>query len=167
MKKKDVIQASYIVVLYKLVTGLTEFILGLGIIFFQKNIYHIYTNYKINELLEDPHDLLIKITEKIIPIFSHYHTYLIVSLLIFGLVKIIAAIGLFYDKEWGLDILVISFFLMLPFDIYTFFSHPTIIKTLYFLINVLITLYLIEFKPHTYLLKYIKYFKKKLLWSKK
>jgi uncharacterized membrane protein (DUF2068 family) len=151
---------SKTVVFYKLVTGLIEFILGSGILFFGRNISLIYNNYKLNEILEDPHDLLINIVGKITPIFMHYHTYLMVTLIVFGMVKIIAAIGLFYDKEWGLDILVLFFFLMLPFDIYTFFFHPTFLKVLYFLINTLIALYLIEFKPHTYFWKYIKYFKK-------
>lgn len=142
-------------------TGLIEFILGLSIIIFGSNISKIYTNFKLIELLEDSHDLLINIVEKITPILIHYHTYLMITLTVFGMVKIVGAIGLFRNKEWGLDILVIFFFLMLPFDIYTFFSHPTFLKTLYFLINTLIALYLIEFKPHTYFWKYIKYFKKR------
>jgi uncharacterized membrane protein (DUF2068 family) len=161
MKRSVTSNVSKTVVLYKLITGLIELILGLGILFFGRNISRIYTNYKLNELLEDPHDLLINIVEKIIPVFVHYHTYFMIILVVFGLVKIIGAIGLFYDKEWGLDILILFFFLMLPFDIYTMFSHPTLLKTLYFLTNTLITLYLIEFKPHTYFRKYIKYLIKK------
>lgn len=162
MKKTIESQVSNVVVLYKFATGLLEFILGLNILFFGKNIARIYTNYKLNELLEDPHDLFIRIVEKITPIFLNYHTYLMVTLIVFGLVKIVGAIGLFRNKEWGLDILVIFFFIMLPYDIYTFFSHATLLKILYFFINVLITLYLIEFKPHTYFWKYIKYLKKQI-----
>lgn len=161
MRKSVTTHFSIVVVFYKLIAGLIEFILGSGILFFGRNIARIYTNYKLGELLEDPHDLLINIIEKITPILIHYHTYLMITLTVFGMVKIVGAIGLFRNKEWGLDILVIFFFLMLPFDIYTFFSHPAFLKTLYFLINTLIALYLIEFKPHTYFWKYIKYFKKR------
>jgi uncharacterized membrane protein (DUF2068 family) len=160
MKKRVASDVSNIVVLYKLITGLIEFVLGVSILFFGRNISLIYNHYKLSELLEDPHDLLINIIGKITPFFNYYHIYFIVSLIGFGLVKIIAAIGLFYEKEWGLDILVLFFFIFLPFDIYTFLFHPTFLKVLYFLINLLITLYLIEFKPHIYFLKYIKYLSK-------
>lgn len=160
MKKSAASNISKTVVYYKLVTGVIELILGLGILFFGKNIYRIYSAYKLKELLEDPHDLLINLVGKITPTLIHYRTYLMIFLIVFGLVKIIGAIGLLYDKEWGLDLLILFFFLMLPFDIYTLLSHVTFLKTLYFLINTLIALYLVEFRPHTYFWKYIKKLKK-------
>ncbi len=160
MKKSTASRVSKTIIFYKLITGIIEFILGLGILFFGRNIAKMYTHYKVRELLEDPHDLLITTIEKIIPILIHYRTYFMIFLIVFGTVKIIGAIGLLYNKEWGLDLLILFFFLMLPFDIYTLFSHPTFLKTLYFLINALIALYLVEFRPHTYFWKYIKYLKK-------
>jgi uncharacterized membrane protein (DUF2068 family) len=160
MKKSTKDNISKTVVYYKLITGIIELILGLGILFLGKNISRIYASYKLKELLEDPHDLLINIVGEITPILRHYHTYLMVFLIVFGVVKIIGAIGLLYDKEWGLDLLIMFFFLMLPFDIYTLLSHITFLKTLYFLINTLIAFYLVEFRPHTYFWKYINILKK-------
>lgn len=160
-KNKDHI-FSKLVVYYKLLTGFIEFLLGLSIVFLGKKIANVYTSYKLNELLEDPHDLFINLIGKITPIFVQYHTYFIVTLVLFGVVKIIAAMGLLQGKEWGLNILVIFFFIMLPFDIYTFFSHPSLTKTVYFFVNTLITLYLTEFKPFNYLFKYYSHAKKSI-----
>jgi len=161
MKKSSLTPVSSVVVVYKFISGLVELIIGLSIILFGKNISRIYTQYKLRELLEDPHDRLIITVQKMVPFFVHYRTYFIVTLVLFGIVKMIGALALFYHKEWGLDILILFFFLLLPFDIHTLFSHPTILKTLYFLINTLITLYLVEFQPHTHLQKYIRYLRKK------
>jgi uncharacterized membrane protein (DUF2068 family) len=151
---------SKIIIFYKLITGIVELILGLSILFFGRNISRIYANYKLIELLGDPHDLLINMAQKIIPTLIHYHVYLMITMVVFGAVKLIGAIALLYEKEWGLDLLVLFFFLLLPLDIYTLFSQPTVLKTLYFMTNTLITLYLIEFRPHKYFWKYIRYFKK-------
>lgn len=160
MKKSVKPHISKTVIFYKLITGIIELILGLSILFYGKNIAKIYTHYKLRELLDDPHDVLIHTVEKITPTLTQYHTYFMIFLIVFGLVKIIGAIGLLYDKEWGLDLLIVFFFLMLPFDIYTLFSHLTFLKTLYFLINTFIALYLVEFKPHMYFWKYITYLKR-------
>lgn len=160
MKKVGSKHVSPVIVTYKLVTGIIELFFGFAFLFLGRIVSRIYISYRLRELLDDPHDLLISIVQKIIPTLIHYHTYLIVTFIVFGLIKTIGAIALFYDKEWGLDLLILFFFLMLPFDIYTLFSHITLLKSLYFLVNVLITLYLIEFKPHTYFWKYIKHVRK-------
>ena len=162
MKKVYQPNVSLIVAIYKLLSGIVELLLGISILFFGRNISRVYTGYKLRELLEDPHDQFIVLVQKIIPTLAQYHLYFMISLLIFGIVKIIAAIGLFYDEEWGLDLLIIFFFLFLPYDSITFFSHPSVLKTLYFFVNVFITMYLIEFKPHTYFWKYVKYVRKKI-----
>jgi len=157
--KKHVFPA---VIYYKFITGVIEFIFGISFLFFGKALSRFYVNYRLKELVDDPHDILVAIIQKIIPVLIHYHTYLMITFIVFGLIKTIGAIALFYDKDWGLDLLIIFFFIMLPFDIYTLLSHPTFLKSLYFLVNALITLYLVEFKPHKHLLKYIRFIQKKI-----
>lgn len=162
MTKSNAIHISKTVIIYKFVTGVIELILGLGILFFGRNIARIYVQYEIREFLEDPHDILIAVTDKVVaPLVIHHRVYLMFFLIVLGITKIIAAIGLLYKKEWGLDLLIGLFIILLPFDIFTLFSHPTFLKAIYFLLNVFIALYLIEFKPHTYFLRYIKFFKKR------
>ena len=153
---------SPVIIYYKLLTGIVELLFGLGFLFLGRNIATLYARYAIKEFLEDPHDIFITLVQKIAPTLVHYHTYLIVTMIVFGVVKTIGAIALFFDKEWGLDILVLFFFIMLPFDLYTLFSLPTMTKTLYFLVNVLITLYLVEFKPHMVIKKYVKHLRKRI-----
>ncbi len=160
MKKQATPHVSRIVIFYKLALGLLELAFGLGIIIFGGKISKIYNAYKVRELLEDPHDLFIIIVQKFIPVFTHYHTYFMITLLGFGALKVVAGIAMLYEKEWGVDLLILFFFLMLPFDIYTLFSQITFLNTAYFLVNVLITLYLVQFKPHTYLLKYLNTIKR-------
>jgi len=156
MMKKPIKRHIFpVIIYYKLVTGVIEFVFGLSFLFFGRTISKIYVNYRLKELVDDPHDLFIFLIQKVVPVLAHYHVYLMVTFIVFGLVKTVGAIALFYDKDWGLDLFILFFFLMLPFDIYTLFSHLTLLKTLYFLINTLITLYLVEFKPHHRLLKYL------------
>ena len=50
---------SKYIIIYKFVLGFIEFILGLGILFYGKKAAVLYRNYKANEFLEDPRDLLI------------------------------------------------------------------------------------------------------------
>ncbi|MBI3366145.1 DUF2127 domain-containing protein [Candidatus Roizmanbacteria bacterium] len=117
-----------------------------------------YNQYRFKELLEDPHDLLINITDKIVaPLILHHRIYLMIFLIVLGLTKIIAAIGLLYEKKWALDLVIGLFIILLPFDIFTLFSHITFLKLLYFLINLLIVFYLMEFKPQKHLQRLKKY----------
>lgn len=146
---KELHISKYIIV-YKFVLGLIELILGTGIIIFGKPILTIYRKYSVRELLEDPHDLLANILEKIIPYLTAHLGYLVVILLVLGVVKIIAAIGLFYKKHWGLDILILLTVILLPFELYNLFLRPSPIKIVYFVINIFIALYLVNFKPHQY-----------------
>ncbi len=147
--KKGLYIATYIII-YKLFLGIVELILGLGIILFQKNFLSIYDSFKSQELLEDPHDLLVKAAEYIIPFILEHHIYIIIILMLLGIVKIIGSIGLLYRQHWGLDLLVVLTFLLLPFQSYSLIIHPSSYKIIYFSINALIALYLVEFKPKNY-----------------
>ncbi len=144
---------SYYIILYKFILGFIELFLGLGTIFFGKKIFTLYQTFKSQELLEDPHDVLVSITEKILPYILAHRTYIVVFLIILGLVKIIGAIGLYYHKHWGLDLLVGITVLLLPFETYSLVIHPTIGKFIYFIVNMFIALFLVNFKPWAYVLK--------------
>lgn len=164
MEKRSKHEVSRAVVFYKLVTGVVEVVLGAGLLVFGKNIGRIYSHYRVRELLEDPHDVLINFVSKFIATFvAHqrvYIMYLMFSLFLLGLVKIIASIGLLRNKEWGLDLMIVLFLVLLPFDIATLFYQPSFLKLIYFLINLLITFYLLEFRPHYYIKRLKRYFNK-------
>lgn len=141
---------SRYIIVYKFILGLFEIILGLGIIIFGKRIYELYLNFRNNELLEDPHDLLAQISEKLIPYILAHQGYVVFILLLLGITKMIGCVGLWYRKHWGLDILIAITIILLPFEIYAILTHPTLAKSFYFIINLFIALYLVNFKPRDY-----------------
>ncbi len=145
---------SRFIIIYKFILGVLELILGLGVWIFGDRVLAFFTNYKAQELSDDPHDLLVTLLEKIIPFILEHKGYIIIILLLLGIVKIVGSIGLFYKKHWGLDLLVGLTVFLLPLDLYELFLHPTWPNLVYFIINILIALYLVEFNPKGYFTKF-------------
>ena len=141
---------SRYIIAYKFILGLFEVILGVGIIIFGKKIYELYVNFRNNELLEDPHDLLAQTTERFVPFLLAHQGYVVFILLLLGITKMAGAVGLWYKKHWGLDILIFVTIALLPFEIFALILHPSLTKTAYFIINLFIALYLVNFKPKDY-----------------
>lgn len=141
---------SRYIIVYKFLLGLFEVILGLGIIIFGKKIYELYLNFRNNELLEDPHDLLARATEKFIPYLLAHQGYVVFILLLLGITKMAGCVGLWYKKHWGLDVLIVITIVLLPFEIYAILAHPSFTKSSFFVVNLFIALYLVNFKPKDY-----------------
>lgn len=153
MNTKNLEKAYHVsgyIIIYKFILGLVETILGAGIILFGRRLFETYLNFAQSELLEDPHDLLATILEKFIPYIFRHHGLIAFILLLLGISKMVGAAGLWYHKHWGLDILIIVTILLLPFEIANLFLHPSLLNTAYFLINLLIALYLVNFNPKGY-----------------
>lgn len=141
---------SRYIIAYKFILGLFETFLGIGTIIFGRKIYEIYLNFKSSELLEDPHDLLVTIAERVIPYLFAHRWYVVLILLLLGITKIIGSVGLWYKKHWGLDVLIMVTIALLPFESYYLIIHPSFSTIAYFLINILIALYLVNFNPKGY-----------------
>lgn len=141
--------AKYIIV-YKFLLGFFETVLGFGMIIYGKRIYDMYLSFRNNELLEDPHDFLAFWAEKIVPYLLMHRGWVVFILLTLGLTKMVGAVGLWYRKHWGLDILIVVTIALLPFEIYALITHPSFTKTAYFVINLFIALYLVNFNPKGY-----------------
>lgn len=153
-KLEEEFHVSKFIVAYKFILGLLEFLLGLAIIFFGRNALILYQNFKSDELLEDPHDLLVNITEKFVPYLFKHKEYVIFILIILGLTKMIGAIGLMYKKTWGLDLLLGVTILILPFQLFSFLRNPSLFDLIYLLIGVFIIFWLVNFKPKEYIHKF-------------
>ncbi len=151
MGKEGELEISNTIVVYKFVLGIGETLLGLSILFYGRAIVRIYEHYQVKELLEDPHDRLIAFTKTLLPFLLSNQTYFIIFLFLLGLSKIIGSIALWRGHDWGLDLIVGLFVILVPFNIVELVNHPTPVKLVYFLIDLLITFYLVEFKPHKYL----------------
>ncbi|MCL4366570.1 DUF2127 domain-containing protein [Patescibacteria group bacterium] len=144
------LHVSRLIIIYKFSLGLIEIILGLGVIFFGQKVLDLYQNYKYQELFEDPHDLLVNLLDRVVPFAQNHQSSIIIILFLLGFVKIIGSIGLLYHKHWGLDLLIVLTIALLPFEAYHLLSDPNLTKTAYFFINILIALYLVNFRPKEY-----------------
>lgn len=141
-------EVAWYVVAYKLIFGLLEVLAGLGLLFFSRQAMVWYRTVVVAELSEDPHDLLALVSSKILPTILTHHTYLVVYLLALGGAKVAGAVGLFFGRNWGVDLLVGLTIAMFPFQTVELFLHPSIMNFLYISTGMLIALYLVEWRPH-------------------
>ncbi len=138
---------SWYIIVYKMLFGLAEFVFGIGITFFGHKALLWYRVYATGELSEDPHDVLVRLTERVIPNVLAHHTFLVLYLILLGAAKIAGAIGLMYKQNWGVDLLVALTIIMLPFQVIQLSLHPSFLDFLYIGTGLLIALYLINFHP--------------------
>ncbi len=148
--------STYIIV-YKFILGIFELAAGIAIALFGSKMYQLFQTSVIKELAEDPHDLLARISENVIPgVFAH-HTYLVVSLIVLGLAKVVGAMGLVYKQNWGVDLLVALTMIMAPFQIINLARHPNFLDFLYLIVGLLIALYLVEFRPRAWISRIFRF----------
>jgi uncharacterized membrane protein len=145
---EDEYHVSWYIIAYKLLFGLVEFLIGAGIIFFGRAALVWYNIYTTQELSEDPHDLLVRLTEGVVPGLLTHHTYLALYLFILGSVKIAGAIGLIYKQHWGVDLLVGFTIIIFPFQFIQLLRHPSLPDFIYIFIGLFIAMYLVNFRPH-------------------
>lgn len=157
---------SYVLlILYKLVAGIIEVIIGVSFGVFGKQFVRVYQNFELSHLREDP-SIYVRTVEKAIPFLLDHRTYVIVFFLTFGLGKIIGALGLWYEKMWAIHLMIILSALLLPFEFADFLHRPTIFLLFYIIANITIVLYLLHFNPHIQHIKH-KHRMRKLAASKR
>ncbi len=142
---------SIYIIIYKFLLGIMEFSLGIVVGVFGSEIYRSVQNSLLRELSEDPHDLLARIAEAIVPNVLTHNTVVVASLLVLGVAKMAGAIGLIYKQNWGVDLLVGLTIIMAPFQIVSLVLHPRVFDTLYLLVGFVIALYLVEFRPKAWI----------------
>lgn len=153
---EEELHVSWYIVAYKLLYGVVEFLTGVGFAFFGKGILHFYMLQIHQELAEEPNDLLVRISERIVPNILTHSSFLSVYLIVLGIAKIIGAIGLYYKKTWGIDLLVGLTLIMLPFQLVNLITRPSLAEFLYVVIGLLIALYLINYKPQEWVKRVVK-----------
>ena len=131
---------SVYIVVYKFVLGLFELSAGVTIAIAGAHIYQIYQASVLKELSEDPHDLLARLSETVVPNVLAHHSYVAIYLVVLGLAKVIGAIGLVYKQDWGVDLLVLLTILLAPFQIVILILHPHIFDLIFLLVGLLIAL---------------------------
>lgn len=147
---------SIYIVIYKFMLGILEFSVGIAIALFGSQIYRSYQTSLLKELSEDPHDLLARVSEAIVPNVLTHHTYILLTLLLLGLAKMAGAIGLVYKQNWGVDLLVGLTLIMAPFQIVGLILHPGLFNLLYLVVGLVIALYLMEFRPKAWISRVLR-----------
>lgn len=147
---KDYHVAWYIIA-YKFSFGLIELLFGLGMVLFGQQALQLYQRLAAEELSEEPHDVVIAITSRIVPGILTHNTFLVVYLILLGSVKIAGSVGLIYKKNWGVDLLVILTIILFPFQIVNLLLHPNMFDFLYITVGLIIAFYLIEFNPKAWI----------------
>ena len=148
---------SVYILVYKFLLGLVELSAGIAIAFFGSKIYQLYRTGLIKELSEDPHDLLARLSETIVPDILAHHTVVVLYLIVLGLAKMLGAVGLIYKQNWGVDLLVGLTILLAPFQIINLILHPNFFDLIYFIVGIFIALYLVEFRPKAWISRVMKY----------
>lgn len=148
---------SVYIIVYKFMLGFFESAAGLAIALFGSRLYGLIQTSLLKELSEDPHDLLARISENIVPHVLTHNTYIVLYLMILGIAKMLGAIGLIYRKNWGVDLLVGLTILMAPFQIVNMVLHPNVFDMIYFSVGILIALYLVEFRPGAWVSRVIRF----------
>ncbi|MCL5675544.1 MAG: DUF2127 domain-containing protein [Patescibacteria group bacterium] len=146
---------SWYIIAYKLLVGVLEFGAGVSIAVFGNQLVSLYGRLIAGELTEEPHDLFITISERIVPNLFTHNTVLLIYLILLGSVKIAGAIGLIYRKNWGVDLLVGLSIVLLPFQLVSFVTHPNIMDAIYILVGVFIVFYLTEFSPKAWISRFV------------
>lgn len=156
---------SWYIIAYKFLFGLIEVVLGAAIAVFGRMALVWYRVFAAQELSEDPHDLLVRLTEGVVPNLLAHHTFLVLYLILLGAAKIAGAIGLMYKQTWGVDLLVGLTLIMLPFQLVQLTRHPSLPDFIYISIGMFITLYLINFKPKEWATRVAKRVKRRRFTS--
>lgn len=151
MDEKETLHVSRYIIIYKVAAGSFEFLSGLGIALFGRQLFAQIMQRLSLELSEDPHDLLANLSYKIIPNYFVHNSIVVTSLILIGIAKIIGAIGLIYQQDWGVDLLVGLTVIMLPFQIIHIIAQPTLFNFLFMLTGMLIALYLMRFNPKAWI----------------
>ena len=143
-------EVPWYIIAYKMGFGIIEFVSGLALALFGARAAVWYQASVAKELSEDPHDLLARYSQQVIPGILTHHTYLVLYLMLLGGAKIAGATGLIFGRNWGVDLLVGLTIALFPFQAIDLVMHPSLVNFLYIGTGLLIAMYLVEWRPHVW-----------------
>lgn len=146
-EKRQGLTTSGAVILYELVAGILELILGSGLALFGRSILKIIDNLRNSGIIANSPAVVAGTIERLIPYLFEYRAYLALFLIALGLGKIVSGIGLYHKREWARHLLVALLLASLPLDGVSLIRHFSLLKILYLSINVAIIAYMAKLKP--------------------
>jgi uncharacterized membrane protein len=113
------------VMAYKTILGLSEVVVGVFLAVPSFDPQATFARLSAEELREDPGDRFLALVSRRLPALLHHRGLIAVGLIMFGLVKLVAAAAMWEGQEWGGYLLAATVALLLPFDVRQAVASPT------------------------------------------
>ena len=132
------------IIAYKTALGIGELTVGVLLLIPSLDIAATFHRLTAEELREDPSDLLVALISRHLPSLVQHRATVGVGLISFGAVKLIAAVAMWNGKEWGRNLLAAIVVLLLPLDVRSAVTDPSIVRFLLVILNALVGFLLIR-----------------------
>jgi len=136
--------AITLIAIFKLVKGSLLLLVGIGAFkLLNKDLEAVATHW-IQHFRADPNSKYLHLLLEKLPGVTHKQLEMMsAGTFIYGALFVTEGVGLFLHKRWAEYMTTITTALLIPLEIYEMVHHLTALKTLVFLINVAILVYLI------------------------
>lgn len=132
------------IIAYKTALGIGELAVGVLLLIPSLDLAATFHRLTAEELREDPSDLLVALISRHLPSLVQHRATVGVGLISFGVVKLIAAVAMWNGKEWGRNLLAAMVVLLLPLDVRSAVTDPSIVRFLLVILNALVAFLLIR-----------------------
>jgi len=132
------------IIAYKTALGVGELTVGVLLLIPSLDLAATFHRLSAEELREDPSDLLVALISRHLPTLVQHRATVGVGLIAFGVGKLIAAAAMWNGKEWGRYLLAATVVLLLPLDVRSVITDPSILRFLLVILNALVVFLLIQ-----------------------
>jgi uncharacterized membrane protein (DUF2068 family) len=146
MRKKEelLVEHNYPIIVYELITGVFEGLLGVGLLIFGEQLMGLYQELLSQGWLDGDHEVMNLFFNYVISLLLFHSVYIGLYLTIFAAVKLLSAYGLYKRQLWGRHLLVGLMAVLIPLDFIGLVTHFTLFKLSFLLINIAIVLVLVN-----------------------
>ncbi|MEA2498338.1 MAG: putative rane protein [Actinomycetota bacterium] len=126
------------IIAYKSMLGVGELLVGILLLIPSLDVSALFHRLVAEELREDPSDLLVSLFSRHLPSIIQHRPVVGLGLIAFGVGKLVAAGAMWNGKEWGRYLLAGLVVLLVPFDVRTMVTDPSVAHFLLVFLNVLV-----------------------------
>lgn len=135
------------IVVFKILSGAAEVAAGLSLLVLPSSFLRsMFKLASAEELREDPNDPLVLFIQHRLPLLLGRKPFIALGLIVLGIVKLVASVGLLRRRPWGYKLLVILLVVLLPFDALHLVNKMSAISLGLFVANALVLGLLVLFR---------------------
>lgn len=131
------------IIAYKTALGVGELMVGVLLLIPSLDVAAVFHRLTAEELREDPSDLLVALISRYLPSLVRNRATVGLGLIAFGVAKLIAAAAMWNGKEWGRYLLAAMVVLLLPLDVRSAVTDPSIVRFVLVILNALVAFLLV------------------------